>query len=70
MSCDNDLGPMYGGDMGISRRLYGDVVEWIWGLEGMKWRSFGDVAEWIWATGLVRWSIEGKWTASDCLNGE
>ena len=56
--------------MGISRRLYGDVVEWIWGLEGMKWRSFGDVAEWIWATGLVRRSIEGKWTASDCLDGE
>jgi len=56
--------------MGISRRLYGDVVEWIWGFEGVKWRSFGDVAEWIWATGPVRWPIGGKWTASDCFGGE
>lgn len=56
--------------MGNSLRLFGDLMEWTWGSDGVKWRLFGDLAEWTWGTERVRWTFGGKWTASGCIGGE
>ena len=45
---NNDLGVFFGVDMGIYRRTFGEVVEWIWGSLQLKQRTFGEVVEWIW----------------------
>lgn len=48
-------------DMGIPRRLFGDLSEGIWGSDGVKWRLFGDVGEWTWGSGLLRASLRADW---------
>lgn len=36
--------------MGLSRRTFGELAEWIWEPKRLKWRTFGEAAEWIWGS--------------------
>lgn len=50
--------------MGNSRRLFGDLVERIWGSCDVKWRLFGDLREWTWGSGLLGASFKAVWSVN------
>jgi hypothetical protein len=40
-------------DMGISVRVFGELVEWTWAAGGAKWRVLGHLRLWFWASGCA-----------------
>ena len=44
-----------------SRRLFGDLAEWIWGSGVPNWRPFGDLGEWTWGSGSFCRAMGADW---------